>query len=65
MLGGLDSPVGAVVGGLVLGVVLDLAGTYVHWIDGELRLATALAVIFGVLLVRPAGLFGRSSVTRV
>ena len=64
VLGGMDSPVGAVVGGLLLGVLLNLVGTYVHWIGGELRLATALAVILGVLLVRPAGLFGRISVTR-
>ncbi len=65
VLGGMDSPIGAVVGGLVLGVVLNLAGTYIHWIGGELRLATALAVILGVLLVRPAGLFGRTAVRRV
>ena len=65
LLGGIDSPLGAVVGGLVLGVVLQLAGAYVHWIDTELRLATALAVIFGVLLVRPSGLFGDTSARRV
>ena len=65
VLGGMDSPVGAVVGGLLLGVLLNLTGTYVHWIGGELRLATALAVILGVLLVRPAGLFGRTAVRRV
>ena len=64
LLGGIDSPLGAVVGGLVLGVVLKLAGTYIHWIDSELRLATALAVIFGVLLVRPSGLFGETSAGR-
>jgi branched-chain amino acid transport system permease protein len=60
LLGGVESPLGAVVGGLALGVLLNLLGTYVHWIGGELRLATALAVILGVLLVRPAGLFGRA-----
>jgi branched-chain amino acid transport system permease protein len=64
VLGGMDSPVGAVVGGLVLGVLLNLTGTYVHWIGGELRLATALAVILAVLLVRPAGLLGRVAVRR-
>jgi branched-chain amino acid transport system permease protein len=64
VLGGMDSPIGAVVGGLLLGVLLNLVGTYVHWIGGELRLAVALAVILGVLLVRPAGLFGRAAVTR-
>jgi branched-chain amino acid transport system permease protein len=64
VLGGMDSPLGAVVGGLLLGVLLNLVGTYVDWIGGELRLAVALAVILGVLLVRPAGLFGRTAVVR-
>ena len=65
VLGGMDSPIGAVIGGLVLGVLLNLVGTYVHWVGGELRLAVALAVILGVLIVRPAGLFGHSAVRRV
>jgi branched-chain amino acid transport system permease protein len=65
VLGGMDSPIGAVVGGLVLGVLLNLVGTYVDWVGGELRLAVALAVILGVLLLRPVGLFGRAVVTRV
>jgi branched-chain amino acid transport system permease protein len=65
VLGGMDSPLGAVVGGLLLGVLLNLVGTYIDWIGGQLRLATALAVILVVLLVRPAGLFGRQAVQRV
>jgi branched-chain amino acid transport system permease protein len=65
VLGGMDSPLGAVIGGLVLGVLLNLVGTYVHWVGGELRLAVALAVILGVLIVRPAGLFGHAAVRRV
>ena len=65
VLGGMESPVGAVVGGLILGVLLNLVGTYVHWIGGELRLATALALILGVLLVKPSGLFGKPVVRRV
>jgi branched-chain amino acid transport system permease protein len=65
VLGGMDSPIGAVIGGLVLGVLLNLVGTYVHWVGGELRLAVALAVILGVLLVRPSGLFGHAAVRRV
>ena len=52
-------------GGLLLGVVLNLVGTYVHWIGGELRLAVALALILSVLLVRPSGLFGRTALRRV
>ena len=65
VLGGIESPVGAVVGGLVLGVAINLLGTYVEWIGNELRLAAALAIIVIVLVVRPAGLFGRVTVQRV
>src|SRR3984893_11217136 len=65
VLGGIESPIGAVVGGLILGVVINLLGTYVDAIGNELRLAAALAVIVVVLMVRPAGLFGRAAVHRV
>ena len=65
VLGGIESPIGAVVGGLILGVVINLLGTYVDWIGNELRLAAALAIIVVVLVVRPAGLFGRVTVQRV
>jgi branched-chain amino acid transport system permease protein len=65
VLGGLDSPLGAVVGGLLLGVTLNLLGTYVDFIGSELQLAVGLTIILGVLLVRPAGLFGRAAVGRV
>jgi branched-chain amino acid transport system permease protein len=65
VLGGLDSPIGAVVGGLLLGVVLNLVGTYVSFVGSELRLAVGLVVILLVLLVRPAGLLGRAAVRRV
>ena len=65
VLGGLESPVGAVVGGLLLGVIVNLAGTYVGFVGSELRLAVGLAVILVVLLVRPAGLFGRTVARKV
>jgi branched-chain amino acid transport system permease protein len=65
VLGGLESPVGAVVGGLALGVTLNMLGTYVDWVTPELRLPVALAVLLVVLLIRPAGLFGRVHVRRV
>lgn len=65
VLGGLDSPGGAVVGGLALGVLLNLAGTYIGFVGASLRLAVGLVVILLVLLVRPAGLLGRSAVKRV
>jgi branched-chain amino acid transport system permease protein len=65
VLGGIDSPVGAVVGGLLLGVVINLLGAYVDFVGNELRLPTALAVLLVVLIVRPTGLFGRVLVRRV
>jgi branched-chain amino acid transport system permease protein len=65
VLGGLESPVGAVVGGLALGVTLNLLGTYVGFIGSSLQLPVALAVLVCVLIIRPAGLFGRATVRRV
>jgi len=64
-LGGFTSPLGAVVGGLIVGVVENLVGTYVKFIGTELKLTVALAIIIGVLLVKPSGLFGRAVVRRV
>jgi len=65
VLGGLESPVGAVVGGLTLGVLLNMIGTYVHPVTSELRLPVALGALLVVLLIKPAGLFGRVAVRRV
>ncbi len=65
VLGGIDSPIGAVVGGLLLGVLVNLLGAYVDFVGQELRLPTALAVLLVVLIVRPTGLFGRVHVRRV
>ena len=64
-LGGFDSPVGAVVGGITIGVVENLAGTYVGWIGADLKIAVPLVVILTVLLVKPTGLFGAKRVLRV
>jgi branched-chain amino acid transport system permease protein len=65
VLGGLESPVGAIVGGLSLGVLLNMLGEYVHPVTTELRLPVALAILLVVLLIKPAGLFGRVVVRRV
>jgi branched-chain amino acid transport system permease protein len=64
-LGGFTSPGGAVLGGLIVGVVENLVGTYVSFIGTELKLTVALAVILIVLVVKPSGLFGRVAVHRV
>jgi branched-chain amino acid transport system permease protein len=65
VLGGIDSPFGAVAGGLLLGVGLNLIGAYVDFVGADLRLPVALLIILVVLLVRPAGLFGKPVVRRV
>jgi branched-chain amino acid transport system permease protein len=63
LLGGIDSPGGAVLGGLVVGVLENLLGAFV--IGNELKLVVALVLIVGVLLVRPSGFFGSVQVSRV
>lgn len=65
VLGGMSSPAGAVVGGFAVGVVENLAGTYVPYVGPQMKLTIALTVIVAVLLVRPSGLFGRTVVSRV
>ena len=65
VVGGLTSPFGAVVGGFSVGVIENLAGTFIPYVGRELKLTIALALIVAVLTVRPSGLFGRVVVTRV
>jgi branched-chain amino acid transport system permease protein len=62
LLGGIDSPGGAVLGGFIVGVLENVVGAYV---GTELKLTLALVVIVGVLVVRPSGMFGRVNVIRV
>jgi branched-chain amino acid transport system permease protein len=64
VLGGLDSPLGAVVGGLALGVILNLVGAYIDFF-ADLRTPAALLLILVVLLLKPTGLFGRAVTRRV
>jgi branched-chain amino acid transport system permease protein len=63
LLGGITSPVGAVVGGLIVGVTENLVGTYL--IASQLKLTVALALIILVLVFKPNGLFGTAVVRRV
>jgi branched-chain amino acid transport system permease protein len=62
LLGGIDSPGGAVVGGFIVGVLENLVGSL---LGTELKLSVALVLIVGVLVVRPSGLFGKVQVSRV
>ena len=65
VLGGLESPAGALVGGLLIGVSLTLVVGYVPQISSELQLPFVFAVLLLILLVKPTGLFGRRDVRRV
>ena len=64
VIGGLDSPVGAVVGGLLLGIALSYAGGYLHS-GANLVPMVALGILVVVLMVRPDGLFSATQVRRV
>ena len=63
LLGGIDNPWGAVVGGFIVGVLENLLGAYV--IGTELKLTMALVLIVSILTIKPNGLFGKAVVTRV
>jgi len=63
LVGGIDNPGGAVFGGFLVGVLENVLGAFV--IGNELKLAVALVLIIGVLVVRPSGFFGKVHVTRV
>ena len=64
VLGGIESPVGSVIGGVIVGVLLALVGTYLPG-GQNLRIPFGLIVIVAVLLFRPAGLLGRREMKRV
>ncbi|MCA4919872.1 MAG: branched-chain amino acid ABC transporter permease [Roseomonas sp.] len=63
LLGGIDNPPGAVMGGFLVGVLENLAGAYI--VGTDLKLTVALVIIIGVLVLKPSGLFGRVVFTRV
>jgi branched-chain amino acid transport system permease protein len=63
LVGGIDNPWGAVLGGFIVGVLENLLGAYV--IGTELKLTVALVLIVLVLIIKPSGLLGKTAVTRV
>jgi branched-chain amino acid transport system permease protein len=63
LLGGIDSPLGAVLGGFMVGVIENLGGAYI--VGTELKLTLALVIIVAVLTVKPSGLMGRRVYSRV
>ena len=62
VLGGLDSPIGALVGGLGIGLALSYIGGY---LGGDLESIGALVILIAVLMVRPQGLFVHGAERRV
>ena len=62
LIGGIDSPGGAVLGGFIVGILENVVGAY---IGTELKLSVALGLIIAVLVIKPSGLFGKVWVTRV
>jgi branched-chain amino acid transport system permease protein len=63
LLGGIDNPLGAVLGGFAVGVIENLGGAYV--VGTELKLTMALVIIVAVLTIKPTGLMGRRVYSRV
>jgi branched-chain amino acid transport system permease protein len=61
VLGGLDSPIGALVGGLGLGLALSYIGGY---FGGDLESIGALVILIGILMIRPQGIFVHSTERR-
>jgi branched-chain amino acid transport system permease protein len=62
LLGGIDSPGGAVLGGFLVGIIENVIGTY---LGSEVKLTVALVIIVTVLVLKPSGLFGSRQVARV
>jgi len=69
ILGGLDSPLGAVIGGIIIGLVQQLTSLYgpeyLEWFGNGFELVSPYLVMIVILLVRPYGLFGTKEVRRV
>jgi len=73
IIGGLDSPIGAVVAAFGVSVLENLAAVYLATIPGtsipfighDLKIVVPFVLLFLVLVIRPQGLFGRKSVVRV
>jgi branched-chain amino acid transport system permease protein len=63
LLGGITNPMGAVIGGFLVGMIETIGGAYL--VGTELKLSLALAIIVITLVVKPCGLFGRTVVNRV
>lgn len=64
VIGGLTNPIGAVIGGFLVGIIENLAGT-IPGLGPELKLTVALVLIIAMLVIMPSGIFGRKDASRV
>lgn len=65
IIGGLDSPIGAVVAAWGIAVVENLAAAYLPFVGHDLKIAVPFVLVFLVLIIKPEGLLGRKVVVRV
>src|SRR5690625_2107503 len=66
ILGGLDSVLGAILGGFIIGVLQNLAGGYLDpLVGGGLKEVVPFIIIVLILMVKPYGLFGKGGIERV
>ncbi len=62
VLGGMDSILGAIVGGIIIGVVENIAGGY---LGGDVKEITSFIILIAILMIKPYGLFGKEEIERV
>jgi branched-chain amino acid transport system permease protein len=66
VLGGLDSPLGAILGGLIIGIVESLAGGYIDpFVGGGVKEITSFVILIMIMMIKPYGLFGKEEIERV
>lgn len=65
VVGGMSSYVGAVVGGMIVGISQAFSTAYLPWLGADLQIVVPLLLIVAVLIVKPEGLFGKTVAARV
>lgn len=62
VLGGMDSIPGAIVGGIIIGIVENITGGY---LGGDVKEITSFVILIAILMIKPYGLFGKEEIERV
>lgn len=66
ILGGLDSILGAIIGGFIIGILQSLAGGYLDpLVGGGLKEVAPFIIVLLILMIKPYGLFGKGGIERV